>query len=108
MMEGSKYKVHVVSIYTCMYALSSLWNIHNSLFKFDACLQLYHRLQSGEALTFNNRRMVHSRTRFKLNGGVRHLQVQNHTVYSLKLIGTYGHHGRIIRKFAMPSVYMSL
>ena len=26
-------------------------------------------------MTFNNRRFIHSRTAFKLNGGMRHLQV---------------------------------
>lgn len=38
-------------------------------------LQLHHRLKPGEAMTFNNRRFIHSRTAFKLNGGMRHLQV---------------------------------
>lgn len=32
------------------------------------------RLQPGDLLIFNNRRMVHSRTALKLNGGQRHLQ----------------------------------
>lgn len=33
-----------------------------------------HRMVQGECVTFNNRRMVHSREAFKLNGGVRQLQ----------------------------------
>lgn len=41
----------------------------------DSELKLYHRLKPGEAITFNNRRFVHSRTGFKLNGGSRHLEV---------------------------------
>ena len=42
--------------------------------------QMYHRLSPGEALFFNNRRVVHGRTKFKLNGGVRHLQVRHHAM----------------------------
>lgn len=38
-------------------------------------LQLYHRLEPGEAMTFNNRRMLHSRAAFQTNGGVRHFKV---------------------------------
>lgn len=37
--------------------------------------QLFHRLKAGEVLTINNRRILHSRRGFKLNGGARHLQV---------------------------------
>ena len=37
--------------------------------------QLSHRLQPGEALTFNNRRVVHARTEYKQNGGQRLLEV---------------------------------
>ena len=33
-------------------------------------------------MTFNNRRILHSRTSFKLNGGVRHLQVTHCTIAS--------------------------
>ncbi|PIK42812.1 hypothetical protein BSL78_20325, partial [Apostichopus japonicus] len=32
------------------------------------------RMEQGDCVTFNNRRMVHSRKTFKLNGGVRQLQ----------------------------------
>ncbi|KAL5008159.1 hypothetical protein ScPMuIL_013740 [Solemya velum] len=32
------------------------------------------RLAAGDLVTFNNRRMLHGRKSFKLNGGVRHLQ----------------------------------
>jgi len=38
-------------------------------------MQIYHRLEPGEAITLNNRRFLHSRTAFKTNGGKRHLQV---------------------------------
>ena len=38
-------------------------------------LQLFHRLQPGEAVTLNNRRFLHSRTLINLNGGQRFLQV---------------------------------
>ena len=38
-------------------------------------MQLTHRLEPGEAMTFNNRRFLHSRNAFRLNGGIRHLQV---------------------------------
>ena len=54
---------------------SALGNRKGSVSSLLSC-QLYHRLQPGEAMTFNNRRMAHSRTGFKLNGGVRHLQVR--------------------------------
>ena len=43
---------------------------------YTPCLQLCHRLKAGEVLTVNNRRILHSRCGFKLNGGVRHLQVE--------------------------------
>jgi len=32
------------------------------------------RLNPGECLIFNNRRMLHGRTKFELNGGTRHLE----------------------------------
>ena len=38
-------------------------------------LQMVHRLEPGEMMTFNNRRMLHGRNLFKQNGGLRHLQV---------------------------------
>ena len=38
-------------------------------------LKIVHRLQPGEAVTFNNRRVMHKRTPIGFNGGVRHLQV---------------------------------
>ena len=38
-------------------------------------MKIVHRLLPGEALTFNNRRVLHSWTPMRLNGGVRHLQV---------------------------------
>ena len=38
-------------------------------------MQLTHLLKPGEAMTFNNRRFLHSRNAFKSNGGIRHLQV---------------------------------
>ena len=36
---------------------------------------MVHRLEPGEMMTFNNRRMLHGRNSFKQNGGLRHLQV---------------------------------
>ncbi|RDD42513.1 putative gamma-butyrobetaine dioxygenase [Trichoplax sp. H2] len=36
--------------------------------------EVEHRLQPGEMLMFNNRRMMHARREFTLNGGIRHLQ----------------------------------
>ncbi|EDV20273.1 uncharacterized protein TRIADDRAFT_61285 [Trichoplax adhaerens] len=36
--------------------------------------EVEHRLQPGEMLMFNNRRMMHARHEFTLNGGIRHLQ----------------------------------
>jgi len=38
-------------------------------------MQIYHRLDPGDAITLNNRRFLHSRTAFKTNGGKQHLQV---------------------------------
>ena len=37
--------------------------------------QLEHRLQPGDLVTFNNRRVLHARKSFDLNDGVRHLKV---------------------------------
>ena len=45
-------------------------------------MKIVHRLLPGEALTFNNRRVLHSRTPMKLNGGVRHLQVGGYPSWS--------------------------
>jgi hypothetical protein len=33
------------------------------------------RLQPGDLVTFNNRRVLHARNSFDLNGGIRHLKV---------------------------------
>ena len=38
-------------------------------------MQLEKRLEEGEMLSFNNRRVLHARRGFELNGGVRHMQV---------------------------------
>ena len=38
-------------------------------------MKLIHRLQPGEVITLNNRRILHGRQSFQLNGGARHLQV---------------------------------
>ncbi|XP_071832956.1 2-(trimethylamino)ethylphosphonate dioxygenase-like isoform X2 [Apostichopus japonicus] len=52
---------------------------YEAYFKFAALMEkspsrIVYRMQQGECVTFNNRRMVHSRQAFKLNGGVRQLQ----------------------------------
>ena len=44
--------------------------------------QIIYHVSPGETLFFNNRRFVHSRTGFKLNGGVRHFNVSL-VLYSL-------------------------
>ena len=36
---------------------------------------MVHRLRPGEAIITNNRRVLHGREAFVLNGGERHLQV---------------------------------
>ena len=41
------------------------------------CIKIYHRFQPGDIISFNNRRILHGRERFDLNGGVRHLDVRN-------------------------------
>ena len=38
-------------------------------------IQIKHRFRPGDLIAFNNRRVLHARNGFKLNGGVRHLQV---------------------------------
>ena len=38
--------------------------------------QMSHRLKPGEVFTFNNRRIVHARTKVNLNGGKRLFQVK--------------------------------
>ena len=38
-------------------------------------MKLTYRLQPGEVITLNNRRILHGKQAFQLNGGVRHLQV---------------------------------
>ncbi|KAK2182566.1 hypothetical protein NP493_348g03031, partial [Ridgeia piscesae] len=39
-------------------------------------VQLEKQLEEGEMISFNNRRVLHARRQFNLNGGVRHLQVR--------------------------------
>ena len=51
---------------------------HNVVFFYT--IQLYHRLKPGEALTYNNRQFLHSRTAFELNGGMRYFQVGSITI----------------------------
>ncbi|KAJ8045835.1 Trimethyllysine dioxygenase [Holothuria leucospilota] len=41
----------------------------------DKAPLITHRMVPGDCLVFNNRRMLHGRNEFKLNGGKRHLQV---------------------------------
>ena len=38
-------------------------------------LQMEYRLEKGDLVTFNNRRILHARNGFDLNGGGRHLKV---------------------------------
>lgn len=40
----------------------------------NSLLKVQHRLRPGELLVFNNRRVLHGRNAFTLNGGTRHLQ----------------------------------
>eukprot|EP00731_Ephydatia_muelleri_P027775 Em0019g648a len=40
----------------------------------NSTLKIQHRLTVGELLVFNNRRVLHGRNAFTLNGGIRHLQ----------------------------------
>lgn len=52
---------------------------YEAYFKFAELMEkspasITYRLEQGECVTFNNRRMVHSRKSFKLNGGIRRLQ----------------------------------
>ena len=42
--------------------------------------QMEFRLKPGELLTFNNRRILHARNKFELNGGKRLLEVSNNIV----------------------------
>ena len=65
MLEESPLKV--CTIYSNMY---SLFIVH-----FLVSDKLTHRLKPGEALLLNNRRVLHSRNSFKLNGGSRYIQV---------------------------------
>ena len=64
-----------VGIHACTFELAKTYSPSElSVYRLNF-LQLHHRLKPGEAMTFNNRRFIHSRTAFKLNGGMRHLQV---------------------------------
>jgi gamma-butyrobetaine dioxygenase len=40
----------------------------------EPSIKITHRLLPGQAVTFNNRRVLHKRTAFQLNGGQRHLR----------------------------------
>ena len=65
---------------TCLNIQSWRWALARLVITYSVLtvmvyIQLCHRLQPGEAMTFNNRRVLHSRTAIQLNGGVRHLQV---------------------------------
>ena len=44
--------------------------------------QLRFYLNPGDVQTFNNKRFAHGREEFKLNGGVRHLQVRVQCILS--------------------------
>ena len=48
---------------------------------FWCIVQIHNRPQPGDVLTLNNRRVLHSRTVFTLNGGVRHIQVRKQVLW---------------------------
>ena len=48
--------------------------------RYNSVFQFHHRLSPGETLVFNNRRFAHGRTKFMLNGGVRHFSVCKHNL----------------------------
>lgn len=51
--------------------------MHISLKVYLGFSQLEFKMVPGDLLSFNNRRVLHGRNAFTLNGGIRHLQVQN-------------------------------
>ena len=53
---------------------------------FISVFQLEARLQPGDMVVFNNRRMVHGRKNFQLNGGSRHLQVCVWGIHSILIV----------------------
>ena len=66
--------VPLPDIYCTWMVSHRLW-MFVTIFPSWTTLQLIHMLKPGEAITFNNRRILHGRTSIELNGGVRHLEV---------------------------------
>ncbi|CBY35537.1 unnamed protein product [Oikopleura dioica] len=60
------------------------------------------RLEPGECLVFNNRRMLHGRNEFKLNGGVRHLEGTYTNICEFRsraqVLECLQGHGKLIKK----------
>ena len=78
-----------VGTHTCTFELAKMYSPNDLSVYCLHFLQLHHRLKPGEAMTFNNRRFIHSRTAFKLNGGMRHLQVLLMLVITVECIVCY-------------------
>lgn len=63
---GNVSELELIDYYESYLAFSRFIDNHKSIIRF--------KLQPGDVVCFNNRRMLHARKGFELNGGLRHLQ----------------------------------